>query len=124
MQPGYPYTAGCSPQFSGPLPVKKTALKWNLALKTGCGGGIKSSICHTAEKKHPVPEEYEMYNLTTDPLETKNLADPSCSTPESRSMQQKMEVILAEQRCKKRLAPSSGAVQGMPPNCPGHKAKP
>lgn len=68
-------------------------------------GGIKKAACFTINKASPVQEEYEMYNLTADPLETKNLAHPSYATPQTRSIQQILEILLAEQRCRKRLAP-------------------
>lgn len=74
----------------------------------------KTSVCITTEKTKPVPGEIEMYNLTDDPLETKNLAHPNFATPETRIIQQKMAALLEEQCRQKRLAPSSGAVPGMP----------
>lgn len=59
-------------------------------------------------KDQPVPDEFELYNLTTDPLETTNLADPTNATPETMFIQQLLTKLLEEQRHKKRLTPTSG----------------
>jgi len=56
-----------------------------------------------------VPDQFEMYNLTNDPLETKNLANEHYRTPESAFIQLIMEQILEEQRMQKRLCPTSGS---------------
>ncbi|GIP38382.1 sulfatase [Paenibacillus sp. J31TS4] len=57
-------------------------------------------------KTVPAPEEYELYNLTADPLETHNLAHPALATERSRSMQAYMAALLEDQRKRKRLEPS------------------
>ncbi len=51
--------------------------------------------------------EYEMYDLTNDPLETKNLVDPEFSTPDTIEIRKQLEVILLEQRNQKMLTPTS-----------------
>ncbi|GGH31353.1 sulfatase-like hydrolase/transferase [Paenibacillus segetis] len=56
-------------------------------------------------KTQPVQEEYELYNLSDDPLETRNLAYPSFATPQTREIQQWMTNLLAEQSQQKRLYP-------------------
>ncbi|MFJ7936243.1 sulfatase-like hydrolase/transferase [Sporosarcina sp. NPDC096371] len=71
--------------------------------------------CVTAIKTEPVPEQFELYNLTKDPLEEINLADPSLATEESAIIQRRLEKILYNQCRQKRLEPSSGDVPGMPP---------
>ncbi|MGB4265844.1 MAG: arylsulfatase, partial [Limnochordia bacterium] len=53
-------------------------------------------------------DQFEMYNLTKDPLETKNLADEANRTPESAVIELVLQQILEEQRTQKRLYPSSG----------------
>jgi arylsulfatase A-like enzyme len=65
------------------------------------------------KKKTRVPDELEMYNLTDDPLETKNLANPKYATPQTRSIQQILDNLLLEQCKMKRLTPTSGTVPGM-----------
>ena len=71
--------------------------------------------CMTETKTEPVPEQYELYNLTKDPLERINLADPSHATTESTVIQKRLRKLLFEQCKQKRLTPTSGDVPGMPP---------
>lgn len=52
------------------------------------------------------PNEYEMYDLTTDPGETTNLAHPSNSTPESQSIQSQLNSLLIIQRSAKYVVSS------------------
>ncbi|OXM17265.1 sulfatase-like hydrolase/transferase [Paenibacillus herberti] len=60
----------------------------------------------TLTKTQPVPDEYELYNLTEDPLEMYNLAHPTLATPYTRRIQQGMILLLIEQRSQKRLYPA------------------
>jgi arylsulfatase A-like enzyme len=53
------------------------------------------------------PPEYEMYDLTNDQLETKNLVNSEYSTPETIEIRKKLEAILIEQRNKKMIMPTS-----------------
>jgi hypothetical protein len=53
------------------------------------------------------PDEYEMYNVTLDPLETKNLVNPKYSTPETQQTIKILQNILTQQRKKKMLTPNS-----------------
>lgn len=59
----------------------------------------------TSVKTLPVPDEYELYNLTEDPLETCNLARETAD-PFIQGMQSYMLKLLEEQRKRKRLNPS------------------
>ncbi|NBD27171.1 sulfatase-like hydrolase/transferase [Paenibacillus glycinis] len=54
----------------------------------------------------PVQDEFELYNMTEDPLETRNLAHAGLATPHSRSVQTRMMQLLAEERKRKRLTPA------------------
>ena len=64
----------------------------------------------------PSPDEYELYDLTVDPLEQHNLAHPSNADDRSRTLQAQMLEILIEQLAAKRLAPASGGPPGyLPP---------
>ncbi|NOU92655.1 sulfatase-like hydrolase/transferase [Paenibacillus sp. LMG 31456] len=69
--------------------------------------GIQSSLyaanCVTSVKTQPVPDEYELYNLTDDPLETRNLAHPAYASEQSGIIQEQMASLLKEQRRLKRL---------------------
>jgi len=56
-------------------------------------------------KDHSTHDEYELYNLTKDPLEEKNLANEDFATEESRKIQQLLEKLLKEQSREKRLYP-------------------
>ncbi|MGR9050597.1 sulfatase-like hydrolase/transferase [Halobacillus faecis] len=79
---------------------------------------IQCSCCVTTTKTEPFPSQYELYNLTTDPLEEKNYADPQYATPESRVVEGLLLNTLEQQCNQKRLEPSSGEVPGMPScNC-------
>lgn len=60
---------------------------------------------HVTCKTVPVPEEYELYNLTEDPLETRNLAHPAWSDSQTANVQSYMERLLIGQRKHKRLRP-------------------
>ncbi len=84
----------------------------NTSVNTDC------SLCVTTTKNCPVPDEYELYNLTLDPLEEKNLAFSTYETPESIAVKNLLLSALEEQCRQKRLAPTSGEVPGMPScNC-------
>ncbi|TDF94444.1 sulfatase-like hydrolase/transferase [Paenibacillus piri] len=65
-----------------------------------------SEFTYAAEvKTEPVPDEYELYNLTADPLETRNLADPAFASTETQPVQELMAYLLEQQRKQKRLVP-------------------
>jgi choline-sulfatase len=62
-------------------------------------------------KKTPVePEEFEMYNVTADPMELANLYN----VPNFSAEQQTLSQLLAQQHAQKRLRPVSGTVPGQP----------
>ncbi|MFI8494362.1 sulfatase-like hydrolase/transferase [Peribacillus butanolivorans] len=60
-------------------------------------------------KKEPIQDEYELYNLTVDPLETCNLAHPLYATEHTKGIQAWMMNLLKEQRKQKRLSPFNQA---------------
>jgi arylsulfatase A-like enzyme len=72
------------------------------------------TVCTTTPKVSPVPDQYELYNLTTDPLEERNLAFPALETPQSVAIKNLLISMLREQCSQKRLSPTSGNVPGMP----------
>ncbi|XWV26483.1 arylsulfatase [Tupanvirus soda lake] len=55
------------------------------------------------------PQEYEMYNVTLDPFELRNLVNPQFSTPDIELIEAKLRAILLEQRSKKMLKPTSAS---------------
>src|SRR5579863_5429861 len=61
-------------------------------------------------KSTPYPDEYEMYNVTDDPMELANLFDDRTYGAQQRQLAQ----LLQQQRCAKRLVPQSGTVPGQP----------
>jgi arylsulfatase A-like enzyme len=63
----------------------------------------------------PEPDEYELYDLTLDPIEERNLAHPSHADNHTRALQRTMLALLAEQVTAKRLTPSAGEVPGYRP---------
>jgi arylsulfatase A-like enzyme len=66
----------------------------------------------TAEVTEPAPDEYELYDLSLDPYEERNLAHPRYADEASRDLQQRMLGLLIDQLAQKRLIPSSGEVPG------------
>ena len=63
----------------------------------------------------PEPDEYELYDLTVDPHEERNLAHPMHADDASRSLQSHMFELLVQQLVKKRLVPEAGEVPGYRP---------
>jgi choline-sulfatase len=64
--------------------------------------------CEVTVKGVPVADEFELYDLTSDPMELRNrYGDPTCSV-----QQAAMVEILADQRARKRLSPLSGVGAG------------
>ncbi len=63
----------------------------------------------------PEPDEFELYDLTVDPYEERNLADPTYADDRSQELQRQMLGLLAEQLARKRLVPGAGAVPGYRP---------
>ena len=60
----------------------------------------------------PEPDEFEMYDLTVDPYEERNLAHESNADERSRALQQTMLGLLRQQLAAKRLTPSAGERPG------------
>lgn len=66
--------------------------------------------CQKTVKVTPEPDQYEMYNLTEDPLELNNLAGLPDYAEQERRLQRRLR-----QECRaKRLSPGSGTVPGQP----------
>ena len=63
----------------------------------------------------PEPDEYELYDLTADPLEQRNLAHPANADDATRKLQSMMLGLLVEQLDAKRLAPAGGELPGYRP---------
>ena len=66
----------------------------------------------------PEPDEYELYDVTEDPLEERNLAHPTYTDARSRKLQEKMLALLNEELESKRLTPTEGSVSGYRPPPP------
>ena len=69
----------------------------------------------TTTVTEPEPDEYELYDLTVDPTEERNLAHPSHTDDATRALQQTMLALLVEQLAAKRLTPSAGERPGYRP---------
>jgi Sulfatase len=67
---------------------------------------------HTDTVTEPEPDEFELYDLTLDPVEERNLAHPTHADARSRTLQQTMLGLLIGQLEAKRLTPSGGEVPG------------
>lgn len=70
--------------------------------------GNSRRIYEERVKTEPVAAEYEMYNVTADPMELENLA----GKPEWKERESALRDLLVEQCARKRLVPQSGAVPG------------
>jgi len=60
----------------------------------------------------PDPDEYELYDITLDPHEERNLAHPTYADDRSRVLQGTMLGLLREELAAKRLTPSAGERPG------------
>lgn len=58
-------------------------------------------------KTEPVEAEFELYNLTRDPLELSNLVHPLHQTAETKLVQLLLSQVLKQQRKQKRISPSN-----------------
>jgi len=70
--------------------------------------GKSRRIYEEKVKTVPLPSEYEMYNVSADPMELENLA----GKPEWKERESSLRDLLVEQCARKRLTPQSGAVPG------------
>jgi arylsulfatase A-like enzyme len=66
---------------------------------------VALSIVNT--KTQPVLDQFELYNLTQDSLEKRNLAHPSYETEKSKMIMSLLQDMLIEQRNQKRLTPTN-----------------
>ncbi|ACV62884.1 sulfatase [Desulfofarcimen acetoxidans DSM 771] len=64
----------------------------------------------------PQADQYEIYNITTDPLEIRNVSYESYNNRYFMQIREILNELLEEQRKKKRLYPVSGNVHGKTPN--------
>jgi arylsulfatase A-like enzyme len=100
--------------FDNPQFWTKPGIEDNLVYEFGSPAkvwaSIKSAICTTTTKRVPIPDQYEMYNISNDPLEIHNLAHYCYNSPHSMIMQQRLAQLLIEQRHQKRLSPSTGNI--------------
>lgn len=71
-------------------------------------GGSVAAVCITKTKTTPQRDEFELYNLTKDPLEEKNFAHPEYATKETATIQQLLAKLLKQQVNQKRLTPTGG----------------
>ncbi len=67
----------------------------------------------------PEPDEYELYDITLDPYEERNLAHATYADDRSRALKDTMLRLLGEQLATKRLTPSAGERPGYRPPSTG-----
>jgi arylsulfatase A-like enzyme len=83
--------------------------------------GLRDERLHgrkTITVTEPEPDDYELYDLTADPYEERNLAHPAHADDASRALQQRMLALLHEQLAAKRLTPAAGELPGYRPPAP------
>jgi choline-sulfatase len=76
--------------------------------REGDDEGSSRRIYEERVKTEPAPAEYELYNVTADPMELENLA----GKPEWKEREGALRDLLVEQCARKRLVPQSGLVPG------------
>jgi len=86
--------------------VRDTVRKPLRRESTGEGRSGRMYIQET--KVEPVEPEFEMYNVSADPMELDNLA----GQPKWQNQEAQLSALLAKQRSEKRLTPQSGPVPG------------
>ncbi|HTT94377.1 MAG TPA: sulfatase-like hydrolase/transferase [Solirubrobacterales bacterium] len=70
---------------------------------------------HTVTVTEPEPDEFELYDLTVDPYEERNLAHPAFADERSRALRARMTELLIGELAVKRLVPSVGEIPGYRP---------
>src|SRR5690606_7311211 len=78
--------------------------------QTPINDDVAVSVSKVVTKTVPVPEQFELYNLTKDPLERKNLVSPVNANIVTRMIESLLMSLLEEQRQQKRLTPTNGSV--------------
>jgi choline-sulfatase len=76
--------------------------------REGDDAGNARRIYSETVKTVPAESQYEMYNVSADPMELENLA----GKPEWKEREAKLRDLLVEQCARKRLVPKSGQVPG------------
>ena len=79
-------------------------------IPTPCLPGVYEESYTVAVKTTPASDQFEMYNLTDDPLEQNNLYGQAAYCQQ----QETLARLLLEQCAQKRLTPCSGTVPGQP----------
>lgn len=64
-------------------------------------------------KSTPIPDQFEMYDVSADPMELKNLYDDGIHTVQQNLLLR----LLEQQRRAERLTPQSGTVPGQASSC-------
>lgn len=100
-----------SPQFwSTPGYKDVTSVQQGPAVPSGIN---QTTVTSTVTTKYvPVADQYEMYNITDDPYEQKNLVNPTYATIQSTLLQSFLLNILQQQVALKCLTPTHGMVPG------------
>ena len=88
--------------------VDSTPSAFQLSAAPPCAQNVSATTQLILSRSLPVPDEFEMYNLTEDPIEVNNLA----GKPRYRHIEAQLAKLLTEQVKTKLLQPSSGTVPG------------
>jgi choline-sulfatase len=97
-----------SPGTPGEAGVMDVLLHEETPLGPNPPAGVHQIRCTRTVKYEPAPDEFELYDVSSDPMELDNLA----GTPSAAAIEAQLAATLASERAAKRLYPVSGPVPG------------
>lgn len=105
---GTEYSYVTQPAFVNAIVLEFNGQTWKLARYFQDESFATPLTCTCSTPVTPASDptiQYEMYNLSDDPLETENLANPAYSTPETLAILDELIIVLDAQLVQKALEP-------------------